>query len=130
MPLADVLDGTDSLVHLEAAHDAAWAATDPSLLRLCRDRMAMLLGVEGVKLRLSEVERRQLAQWSSGGFTDRETAALAYTEHYVLDVASMTDELVAPLRDHLGDEGLVDFANALLVVEQRMRLELIWDGVL
>jgi hypothetical protein len=30
----------------------------------------------------------------------------------------------------MGDEGLANFVNALLVVEQRMRLELVWDRVL
>lgn len=37
---------------------------------------------------------------------------------------------VEALGVHLGDEGLVDFVNALLVLEQRMSLELFLDGAL
>ncbi len=31
-----------------------------------------------------------------------------------------------PCVDQLGEQGLVDFVNALLVVEQRQRLRLVW----
>ena len=47
-----------------------------------------------------------------------------------LDVASIDDDTVAAVRDHLGDEGLANFVNALLVVEQRIRLRLVWDRLL
>ncbi len=57
-------------------------------------------------------------------------AALAFTEQYIIDVSLLTDAQAGDLRDHLGDEGFVSFVNALLVIEQRMILELAFDGVL
>ena len=131
MRLEEVLEGTDVLTHLDAAHAAAWRATDPELLELCRLRMAMLLDhrptmtVTAVK-RLSAV-----ADWPrSDQFTSVERACLAFTEQYTIDVAQVSDDLLSAMRRHLGDEGTADFVNALLVVEQRMRLELVWDRIL
>ncbi len=54
----------------------------------------------------------------------------AFTEQYIIDVSSLTDAQAADLCAHLGDEGFVTFVNALLVIEQRMTLELAFDGVL
>ena len=45
----------------------------------------------------------------------------------MIDVASLDDATAGAVRDELGEEGLVDFVNALLVVEQRQRLRLIWE---
>ena len=59
-------------------------------------------------------------------FDDADRACLAFTEHYVIDVASVGDDTVAEVRAHLGDSGLAEFVSALLVVEQRMRLRLAW----
>jgi alkylhydroperoxidase family enzyme len=131
MRLEEVLDGTDVLTHLDAAYTAAWQATDPELLELCRLRMAMVLD-HGPTLTASAAERRAaVAEWArSDAFAPVERACLAFTEQYTIDVASMTDDLVSAVRDHMGDEGLANFVNALLVVEQRMRLELVWDRVL
>jgi alkylhydroperoxidase family enzyme len=131
MRLEEVLDGTDVLTHLDDAQAAAWRATDPELLELCRLRMAMLLDHRPT-LAATPVERRdQVAAWPrSDAFAPVERACLAFTEQYTIDVASVTDDLVVAVRGHLGDEGLANFVNALLVVEQRMRLELVWDHVL
>ena len=41
-----------------------------------------------------------------------------------------TDALAAELRVHFGAAGLASFVNALLVLEQRMTLELAFDRVL
>lgn len=130
MLLDDVLRDTDCLRALDAAHDAAWSATDDELLALCRDRVAMLLRHEPTVAAMTDDRRRALASPEAAGLSARERAALDFTEQYVIDVASLTDAQVGALREHLGDEGLVDFVNALLVVEQRMSLESIFDGVL
>lgn len=130
MLLDECLADTDSLAALDAAHDAAWAATDPELLALCRDRIAMLLRHQPTVDAMSDERHRQLSSTDLGGFTELELAALDFTEQYVVDVAALTDEQVGRLREHLGDTGLVDFVNALLVVEQRMSLDAIFDGVL
>lgn len=80
---------------------------------------------------MSEERRAAVSRWpTTESFSPRDRAALAFTEQYVIDVASLTDDLAAELRHHLGDEGLVTFVNALLVIEQRMTLELTFDGVL
>ena len=115
------------LDQLQRAHTAAWAAVDPQLLELCRGRMAMLLG--SVEERPDDSE--ELARWStSPRYGEVERACLAYTEQFVLDVASMDDETVERVSQVLGPEGLANFANALLVLEQRIRLRLIWTALL
>lgn len=129
--LAEVSD------ELRAADDAAWAATSPRLLELCRVRIAILLGcaVEAeARTPGSGVADDVLAairSWPTDSRFDRlDRACLGFTEHYVIDVASIDDDTVAAVREHLGDEGLVNFVNALLVVEQRIRLRLVWDRLL
>ena len=135
MTLATWLDGTDALPELEAAHDAAWRAADHDLLALCRDRVAMLLR-HRASIEVMPPERVDLLRsWTtSAELGDRERAALEFTEQYVVDVASISDEQAGALRGHLGDDGFATFVNALLVLEQRMTLELglaavLGDGV-
>ena len=80
---------------------------------------------------MTDDDRAALATWTtSERFSDRDRAALAFTEQYIIDVASLTDAQADGLRAHIGDDGLVNFVNALLVIEQRMTLELAFDGVL
>jgi alkylhydroperoxidase family enzyme len=131
MALDDWLAGTDALAALDAAHDAAWSAVDADLLALCRQRMAMLRRHEPTLASMSAAELATLRRWpTSPAFGDLERAALEFTEQYLLDVAALDDAQVEGLGVHLGDQGLVDFVNALLVVEQRMALELFLDGAL
>lgn len=124
---------------MEAAHQAAWEAAPPRLLELARVRIAMLLGCDAeVSARtpaavpdVDDATLRALASWPSDPrFDARDRAVLALTEHYVIDVATLDDATVAAVRDHLGDDGLNDFISALLIVEQRIRLRLIWDRLL
>jgi hypothetical protein len=49
------------------------------------------------------------------------------TEQFVIDVAGLDDDTAGAVREQLGEQGFVDFVNALLVVEQRQRLRLIWQ---
>jgi hypothetical protein len=129
--LASCLNDTDALIALDAAHAAAWDATDAPLLAICRDRAAMLLRHGPTIDGMSADDRDALSTWTtSDRFSTRDRAALAFTEQYVIDVASLTDAQATELRKHLGNDGLVNFVNALLVVEQRMTLELAFDGVL
>lgn len=119
---------------LEEARQAAWAAADRRRLELVRIRIAQLLGCDveaaartpGVEL--GSLSTDDIAGWpSASGLDDVDRAALAYCEQWVIDVASMDDALVAPLRAALGDDGLSTFTNALMVVEQRMRLRQTWE---
>lgn len=131
MALDDWLAGTDTLAALDAAHDAAWRAVDTELLVLCRQRMAMLRRHEPTLASMSDTDLATLRRWpTSPVFDERQRAALEFTEQYLLDVASLDDAQVEALGAHLGDEGLVDFVHALLVIEQRMALELFLDGAL
>lgn len=110
-------DTPEVLARLEAAHAAAWAAVDPHVLGLCQRRIASLLGFVD----------EDMEPWDPSRALDAtEAACVAYTEQHVIDVAAMDDATVAAVADALGAPGLVDFANALLVVEQRIRLHLLW----
>ncbi len=111
----------------DAQHEAAWSAVDARLLELCRARVAMLLGVDHGS---REPDASRLADWPSAAcFSDADRACLAFTEQYVIDVASLSDDTAKAVADHLGTKGLANFVSALLVVEQRIRLQLIWEGL-
>jgi hypothetical protein len=131
MELDEWLADTDALAALDAAYAAAWEATDSELLALCRDRMAMLLRHQPTLDSLTDDDRRELSAWpSSTTLTDVQRAALDFTEQYVVDVSSLTDAHADALRAHLDDSAFATFVNALLVIEQRMSLELVLGGVL
>jgi alkylhydroperoxidase family enzyme len=132
--LADQPDVRNGLAE---AWSQAWAAADPVLLELCRLRIAMLLGCDAefasrtavaVAAGLSDETVAVLAAWpTSDRFGPRERACLGFTEQFVVAVAGMDDAVVEAVREQLGDQGLVDFVSALLVVEQRQRLRLTWE---
>jgi alkylhydroperoxidase family enzyme len=110
--------------------DGFGTAVSPQVLL----RIAMMLGsASEVAARTpdSGVEEellRALAAWPTDPrFDPLERACLAFTEHFVMDVASLDDDTVAAVRAHLGDDGTQTFVSALLVVEQRIRLRLAWD---
>lgn len=131
MDLTERLTGTDAGVALDDAYAAAWTSTDGALLSICRDRVAMLLGHEPTLAAMPAERRVELSRWtSSDRLSELERAALDFAEQYIVDVTALTDAQAGRLRAQLGDAGLVDFVNALLVVEQRMTLELALDGAL
>jgi hypothetical protein len=105
---------------LGAAHSAAWAAVDAELLAMCNGRIALLLGHdEEVRSTYDPVE-----------LTATQQACLNFTDQFVIDVASIDDQTVAAVAEALGANGLLNFVNALLVVEQRQRLRLLWTRLL
>lgn len=135
-----LVDHPDLARHLVELDQQAWRTADPVLLELCRLRVAMLLGCDG-ELRartaaaaaagLEEATVAALASWPTAPcFGERERACLAFCEQFVIDVAGMDDDVVSAVAAHLGDEALVEFVNALLVVEQRQRLRLAWERLL
>jgi hypothetical protein len=72
-----------------------------------------------------------LSRWySSAQFDDCQKACLAFTEQFVMDVTTLSDVQVNNVIDQLGIAGLVDFASAVLVIEQRHRLRITWSRVL
>ncbi len=124
---------------LDAAWDAAWSSVDPCLLELCRLEIATILRnpVEfesrtpaAIAAGFDEGKVSALSSWMhSPMITTAERACLAFTDAFVIDVASLPDETAAAVGEHLGDAGLVDFASALLVLEQRQRLALVWNAL-
>ena len=115
--------------HLGDAWAAAPAAVDPRLLALCSARIATLLGGPADDaFPLDEALRAQLPTWpTSAAFDEVDRACLAFTEQFVIDVASLDDATANAVVAHLGADGFGNFVNALLVAEQRQRLRLIWD---
>jgi alkylhydroperoxidase family enzyme len=132
LPTEDVLDLVladlpEVREQLELAHDEACATVASDLLEPCRARIAQLLGCTEELEGADPAWLAELTRWpTSPAIDDRQRACLAFTEQFVIDVASMDDALAEAVRTHLGDVGLHDFTSALLVVEQRQRLRLTW----
>ena len=130
-------DAPDVQRALDDAWDGAWASVDPCLLELCRLQIASILRCPDELVARTPLaiaagfdERKAAAlgsSWTSALFTDTERACLAFTDAFVMDVASLPDDTAATVATHLGDAGLVDFTSALLVLEQRQRLALAWN---
>ena len=113
-------------------HDLAWDVVDKALLSLCKLRIAMILGcdeeVESARQYLDPSKADAIAQWSSSNiFTEAEKSCLRFTEEFIIDVSSIPDASAVAVREHLDEEGFVTFVNALLVVEQRIRLLIVWS---
>lgn len=109
-------------------HEAALAATDPVILELCRLRVAQLLGNgDDFASDLDPALVDAVPQWfDSPVLEPAQRACLAFTEEFVIDVASLTDGTAAAVVAAIGEQGYADFVNALLVIEQRQRLRLAW----
>lgn len=104
------------LIGLTDVHLAARAAVDADVLDVCESRIAALLGLDAIEER--------------GQRTAAQHACLAFTDQFVIDVSAMTDGLVAAVAAELGADGLVNFVNALLVVEQRLRAQLMFGRLI
>ena len=99
---------------------------------MCKLRVAMILGcdeeVASARQYLDPSKAEAIMQWASSNiFTDEEKSCLRFTEEFIIDVSSIPDASAVAVREHLGEEGFVTFVNALLVVEQRIRLLLVWS---
>ena len=129
----------DVAAALDAAWDGAWATVDPSMLELCRLQIESILGSDtqpttrtpaALAAGFDEAKAAALSNWfRSPLFTPTERACLAFTDQFVIDVANLDDATALAVGEHLGEQGLVDFVSALLILEQRQRLSLLW-GVL
>ena len=113
-------------------HDLAWDVVGKELLSMCKLRVAMILGcdeeVASARQYLDPSKADAVTKWASSNiFTDGEKSCLCFTEEFIIDVSSIPDASAVAVRKHLGEEGFVTFVNALLVVEQRIRLLLVWS---
>lgn len=144
-PTSDVLshhlrDEPDVLRALDAAWTGAWTTIDPCLLELCRLQVASLLGCTeeagiptpaALDAGFDEAKAASLTEWfRSPLYSLAERACIAFTDQFVIDVASLDDATAIAVRDELGEDGLVDFISALLIIEQRQRLRLAWAALL
>jgi len=131
----EVLDDRISVANqLEEIHGLAWEVMDSALLDLCRLRVAMLLNCDSdLEVSNSDLASEKivsLSEWSSSSlFSESEKACLRFSEEFIVDVSSIPDSSAFDVREHLGEEGFVNFVNALLVVEQRMRLQIVWRKI-
>ena len=122
---------TNVAKELANIHDLAWEVTNKEILGLCKLRIAMILGcdseVDVMSQQLNSVKVNDISQWpTSNHFSDLEKSCLRFAEEFIIDVASIPDASAFTIQDELGDEGFVNFVNALLVIEQRIRLLIVW----
>jgi hypothetical protein len=114
-PLAPELDvlaavAPEASAALSAAGSAAHDAVDGELLALARRRVEDQVG---------------LAPDRGGEPPDPlGQAVAALSDQFVFYVPEVTEELRAPVRAHLGSEGLRTFVDALYVLDQTARLRL------
>lgn len=113
--LLDLLlrDRAEVLDALDAVHAAAYAATDPRLLDVARSRAALLIGVSTEPV--------------DPPTDTRERACADVVEQSVLDVTGVTDAQIAGLATHLGDDAAATFVTAALVIEQRLRMQAVFE---
>jgi alkylhydroperoxidase family enzyme len=119
---------------LDRLNSAAWAAVDPELLDVCRLRVAMILGCDDElahrPMATSSLTLEDIRSWTtSDRVSPRQRACLAFAEQFVIDVKNLENKTVHDVTEQLGVDGLVNFASALLVIEQRQRLQLTWNAL-
>ncbi len=124
--------------------EAAAAATDAELLEVCSARMAQMLGCREELARHSPERLAALESWErSPAITDRQRAALRFTEQFVFDPSLIDRELIDDLERELGaqsrpdivadgtvnfgTEAMVNFATAIAARESSMRLAALLD---
>jgi len=93
--------------------EVAWTATDPELLELCRVRMALMLA-----------SGEDLKEPAPETLSDRELAFLAFTEQFVLSVASVSDSEVNALLAYAEPVDVYSFVAALYSLEMTLRIEM------
>jgi alkylhydroperoxidase family enzyme len=104
------------------------AVVDPSLVELCRRRIAQITGASEVMVtrdgsRLSAAQLEALAEWyESDQFDARDKACLEYVEYFCYSVQSVTDEQVAALRAHLSSEQIFGLTVACWLSDSFHRL--------
>jgi len=110
---------------------------DPVLVELCRVRVAQMvessfdLSVRysrAIEAGLPEQKVAALADYpTSPLFTDRERTALEFTEQWVIQSSSITDEDVERLLTALSPEEFIYFCKALSLMDQFARANAIFE---
>jgi alkylhydroperoxidase family enzyme len=124
--------------------DATAAATDAELLDVCRVRIAQILECREELARHSSERLAEVEAWDrSPAITDRQRAALRFTEQFMFDHSLIDRELVDDLDRALGTpskvdfsadpainfgtEGILNFATAIAACQSSMRLSALLD---
>ncbi len=118
--LADVLGDHDRVA--EALHQAFRWSDRTSALETAAFRIAELLNCE-----FSWPDYLSTTGSTTGAEEVNDEAIVAFVEQWVIDVATMSERTLSAARDHLGADGLMDFIHSLLVIEQRIRLDVAWQ---
>lgn len=112
-------------------YNRSLARVEPTLLELCRVRIAQLVGStfdQSLRYRpaaaagLTDEKTTRVSQYAtSPEFSERERTALAFAEQFVMQSSAITDEEVAELQRHLTPEEFIYFVKALNVMDQFSR---------
>jgi alkylhydroperoxidase family enzyme len=125
-------EGAEALAEFAAA---AWAGTEPTMLELCRLRVAGMLENEPARrwrsdeARAAGLDSRKadaVDDWErSDLFTPSERAHLAFTEQFVISVSSVTEEQIDALLEHEPPDAVHAFISALYALEMSQRLDMV-----
>ena len=104
---------------------------DPALVELCRIRIAQLVESEfdqalryrpAVEAGLTETKLAEVTDYpTSPLFTERERAVLEFTEQFVIQSSSISDDDCARLQQHISAEEFIYLTKALSVMDQFAR---------
>ena len=115
---------------LSVAAESVRRACDPALLELARCRVATLLNNEAELAArpwgsVSDLQLAELGTWpSSSAFDDREKAALALTEQFVIDVTGVLAGPLAASAGALGAE-IGPFVQGLYLLDVGQRVDVV-----
>jgi alkylhydroperoxidase family enzyme len=122
---------------LEQLAGKSFAAVDPVTWELVRLRIAMLTGNRAELARrtagisLGEDRIAALPQWpKSPLYSAAERACLEFTEQYVIDVAGMTDDIVAGLLAHYDSPAIFALVHAIYAIDGAQRTQLVLERIL
>ena len=119
-----------------ALYASLWSPTilDPSVLELCRLRVATLLAcetearvrfVEAAEHGLTEAKISVLPHYGTSPlFSDLERRCLAYVEQYVLDPHAIEDRDFGLLREHLSEQQIAALTLAAAMFDALTRFRL------
>lgn len=115
----------------EMAVQRSWRTLPPHIASLVQVRAAAVIGCPwcldfgsllATHAGVTEQQLRDLHQWSdSTAFSDVESLALAYTDALTDTPMTVTDELVAELREHFTEAQLVELTAFVALENQRSR---------
>jgi alkylhydroperoxidase family enzyme len=115
----------------ELLAERRWRRLDPGLRVLAVHRVSTAIGCpwcidfgtwEGSRLGVDPAKLAGIGDWrGDDAYDERERAVLAFAETATQTPAAVTEDLVAPLRELLGDEAVVELAAWVAIENYRSR---------